>query len=347
MGVKELNGQQSRDAKRWRWAYMFFVIVLVCGCVRTVPTLPEQQEANTKQLGVLGLRSVDKSPSVLYQRPPKGVVEGLLRGTKRGAVVGAYVGWELAKWITLAGPKISEHCLRTTEHGVQCYYITLWAPVLSLLTLIAIPPTVTTAVGIQGGLIAFSDEEVEKWEKTLADAQKALQIQTTMRESVRASLSSCCGIYPLPTQDEVSASSQSSNATDFSGVDTVLETEVLELGLAETRTEEPAAPDDNMHEVRPKLSTAVAPLYKGIFVRSRSSLYMLVQTKLLRVKDNSLLDERKFGYLSTPRPYMEWTEDNATQFRTELLTAYEKIAGQIVENVVRSALPPNREKQAY
>lgn len=74
---------------------------------------------------------------------------------------------------------------------------------------------------------------------------------------------------------------------------------------------------------------------------------MLVQTKLLRIKDNSLLDERKFGYLRTPRPYMEWTEENALQFRAELLAAYEKLADQIVERVVQSALSPKREKQAH
>jgi hypothetical protein len=273
------------------------------------------------------------------------VVDGLLRGTKHGAVVGAYVGWDLAKWFTLAGPKTSEECLSTTSHGPKCHYFTLMAPIIGLLTLIVIPPAVTTAAGIQGGFTAHNSAEVEKWEKILADAQDALQIQKTMRESVRDSLSSCCRMYLLSTQGEVSASTQSSNATDFSDVDTVLETEVLELGLAEATTEELAAPDENMH-IKPDLAKAVAPL-NAIFQKSRSSLYMLVQTRLLRIKDNSLLDERKFGYLSTPRPYMEWTEDNAVQFRAELLAAYEKIAGQIVEKVVRSALPPNREKQAY
>jgi hypothetical protein len=342
--MKKLNGQRPLEAKRWPIAVMIFVVLLVCGCVRTVPSLPEHKEANTMQLGVLGLRSVDAPPAVLYQRPPKGVVDGLLRGTRHGAVVGAHVGWGLAKWFTLAGPKTSEECVRTTNEGAKCHYFTLMAPVIGLFTLIAIPPAVTTAAGIQAGFTAYSSAEVEKWEKTLADAQDALQIQTTLRESVRHSLSSCCRKYLPPTQGEVSASPHSSNGTDFSGVDTVLETDVLELGLAEAISEELAAPDESMQAVKPDLAKAVAPL-NAIFQRSRSSLYMLVQTKLLRIKDNSLLDERKFGYLSTPRPYMEWTEGNAVQFRAELLAAYEKLADQIVEKVVRSALPPNRETQ--
>jgi hypothetical protein len=53
---------------------------------------------------------------------------------------------------------------------------------------------------------------------------------------------------------------------------------------------------------------------------------MLVQIRLLMIKDNTILGERKFGYLSTPRPYMEWTENNAVQFRAELLVAYVKLA---------------------
>jgi hypothetical protein len=48
--------------------------------------------------------------------------------------------------------------------------------------------------------------------------------------------------------------------------------------------------------------------------------------KLLRIKDNTILDERKLGHLSTPRPYMEWTEINDVQFRAELLVAYVKLA---------------------
>ena len=44
---------------------------------------------------------------------------------------------------------------------------------------------------------------------------------------------------------------------------------------------------------------------------------------------------------------MEWTEDNAAQFRAELLAAYEAVADQIVEKVVRSTLPTNREMKPY
>jgi hypothetical protein len=53
-------------------------------------------------------------------------------------------------------------------------------------------------------------------------------------------------MYLPPTQDEVSASAHSSNAPDLRGVDTVLETEVLELGLAEA-TSRTGRTDENMH----------------------------------------------------------------------------------------------------
>lgn len=241
-------------SKEMAYSIYDMVVLLLSGCVRSVPSLPEHKEANTKQLGILGLRSVDAPPAVLYQRPPKGVVDGLLRGTRRGAVVGAHVGWDLAKWFTLAGPKTSEECVRTTNEGAKCYYFALITPIIGLLALIAIPPAITTAAGIQAGFTAYSSAEVEKWEKALADAQEALQIQATMRESVRHSLSSCCHMYLPPAQGEMSASPHSSNVIDFRAIDIVLETEVLELGLAEATSEELAAPDENMHALKPDLA---------------------------------------------------------------------------------------------
>ena len=334
--MRDISGHRFVTTGRCTGVLFVVFVVLACGCVRSIPTLPEPQEANTKPLGILGLRSADATPMVLYQRPPKGLVGGFLRGTARGAMIGAHVGTEVAKFFVLSTPAMVEKC-NNLNTRLNCGYFYITVPLVGLLFLIALPPTVSTLGGIQGGFTSYTSAEVEKWEKVLVEAQDTLQIQATMRESVRHSVASCCRLF-LPT----------STTADSTGVDTMLETEVLELGLAEAETtfEEPVKPNETTSAIDSPFAGAFAPIM-AIFHKSRTSLYMLVQTKLLGVGDNTLLDERKFGYLSTPRSSFEWAEDNAVHFRAELLAAYKKLADEIVENVVQSALPPHRENQAF
>jgi hypothetical protein len=120
----------------------------------------------------------------------------------------------------------------------------------------------------------------------------------------------------------------------------------LEIGLAEAPPEELPEPGANSGAINPVMAKATAPL-SAIFQKSRSSLYILVQTKLLRANDNGLIDQRQFGYLSTPRPYMDWAEDNAFRFRAELLASYQSLASQIVEKLVMSALQSEGEQEAH
>jgi hypothetical protein len=114
------------------------------------------------QLGILGLRSVNGPPIVLYQRPPKGMIDGFFRGTKHGAVLGANVGWDVAKAFALAGPKTSDECMRTTDRGGECTYFILMAPIIGLLAGITILPTVTITSSIEAAFTAYSSAEVEK-----------------------------------------------------------------------------------------------------------------------------------------------------------------------------------------
>lgn len=323
--MRVISGQRFVTTGRCSGVWLIVFLLLACGCVRSIPTLPEPQEANTKPLGIFGLRSADAPPTVWYQRPPNGFVGGFLRGTAHGAMIGAHVGTEVAKFFVLSTPAMVEKC-NNLNTRLNCGYFYITGPLVGLLFLIAIPPTVSTLGGIQGGFTASTSAEVEKWEKVLVEAQDTLQIQAIMRESVRHSVASCCRLFPPP-----------STTAGITGVDTMLETEVLELGLAEAETtfEEP---DDHFARTFGRIS--------AIFHKSRTRLYMLVQTKLFRVGDNTLLDQRKYGYLSAPRPSFEWAENNAVHFRAELLVAYKKLADEIVENVVESVLPLHRENQA-
>lgn len=336
--MNRISSHRSRPRMMISWSTVFGILafVFVCGCVRTTPSLPQETEANTNRLGVLEVRAVDTPPAVRYQRPPTGFVDGLLRGSKHGAVLGVHVGIELAKAFVQRGAEMSQERNRTNRRGGCAGAIPLMGPVMGLLALTAIPPLVTTAAGLQGGFTAHNIEQVEEWEKALHEAQEQLKIQATLRDYVRRTLPSCCPVHRQPSLDEVPSSADGLGTTDLQSPDTILETEILELGLAEVTSEELPEPGENNRAINPIMAKATVPL-DSIFQKSSSSLYLLVQTKLLRAHDNGLLDQRKFGYLSMPRPYMDWTKDSASHFRAELQTAYQSLAGQIVTKLVMSA----------
>lgn len=311
----------------WPIVFGILVLVLVCGCVRTVPRLPEQTEANPNPVGILVVKSAESPPAVYYQRPPTGFVDGLLRGSKHGAVLGVHVGIELAKAFMQRGLEITQQC-ENSNRPRGCGVVLLMTPVMGLLALTATPPIVTASAGLQGGFTAHSAAQGEEWEQALNEVHEKLKIQATLGDRVLLSLSSCCPRYVQPSLGETPQSTDNP--------DTILETEVLELGLAEASSEELPEPNESSGGINPIMAKAMAPL-NTIFQKSRSSLYMLVQTKLLRINDNSLLDQRQFGYLSSPRPYEDWAQNNAARFRAELTISYQSLADQIVDRLVMSA----------
>jgi hypothetical protein len=113
--------------------------------------------------------------------------------------------------------------------------------------------------------------------------------------------------------------------------DAILQTEVLQLGLAEASSEVLSKLDRNDSSVSPGMAVS------EVFQQSRSSVYVLVQAKLLRARDNSLIDQREFGCLSVPRHYVEWAADDASLFRNELAAAYQSLAKQMSYALVQRA----------
>ena len=299
---------------------------LLSSCVKSLPTLPPQAAPPDTGPGLIDLKSVDSLPAILYQKPPNGFIDGFFRGATHGAVVGGHVGKELAKGFIQLTPVRVDEC-RRSYHRAGCELMYL-SPLVGLLTLVVIPPFATATAGIQGGFTAHSRAEVQEWEQTLQKAHEQLTIQETFREHVSRSLASCCPGY-IPTGQE--PDSQAKNVQEAS---TILETEVLELGLAEASDSALPESDENSRAIDPVMAQATKPL-DAIFQKSRSSLYLLVQTRLLRANDKSLIDQRQFGYLSTPRPYMEWSAKNGSLFRAEILAAYRSVAEQISDKLVK------------
>ena len=306
-------------------------VMFAFGCVKTVPDFPQQTEVGRMQLGVLAVRPAESLPTVYYQKPPSGFVDGLLRGSKHGAILGTHVGLELAQAFLTRAPEMTRDCERTNQRG-GCGHFILIAPILSFLALTATPPFVTTVAGIQGGFTALSTSQTAEWEQALNEAHEQLHIQATMTDHLRRTLSTCCLHRASPTA-RIATPIGEGVPTGLDRPDTILETDVLELGLAEATAGELPQPDENNRAIDPTMAKATVPL-NAIFDKANSSLYLIVRARLLRGSDNSLIAERQFGYLSTPLPYTDWANDNATRFRTELSSAYQSLAGQIAEKLV-------------
>lgn len=269
-------------------------------------------------------------------------MNGFFRGTTRGAVVGSHVGKELAKFFITATPEVTQACLRQGQ-GVGCAYFMLVTPMFGLFALVGMPPLLTTGGSIYGAFTAYTAPEVEEWENTLTTVHKQVQIQTTFRDYVVRSLVSCCPGLLIGNAPSTVGPAEASN---LQGVDTILRVEVLELGLAEASSNEMLEPDENFRPITLNpLVAAFAPV-GAAFQKSRSSLYVLVWTSLLRANDGNLIDQRQFGYLSSPRPYMEWSENNGSRFRTELLAAYQSLGDQIVEKLINSTHRANETDEA-
>jgi len=324
-GEKSIHKVQVEIAP-WYFVLGILVLQLLSGCVKTAPNLPPQTAPPKLKVRLIDLRSSDSQPAILYQRPPKGFVDGFFRGAAHGAVLGGYVGKELAKAFIQQTPEKVDQC-DSSYHRGGCEYIYVIGPVMGALALVTIPPLTTVTAGIQGGFTAYSKAEVEAWEKALNEAHEQLKMQTTFREEVLRSLSSCCSGNVLPLYGDLQIQ------TSMEAI-TILETEVMELGLVEASAEKYPEPDENSQAIDPVFAKATVPL-NAIFKKSRSSMYLLVQTRLLKADDRTLIDQRQFGYLSTPRPYMEWSAENGSRFRAELRKAYKSLAEQISDKLVK------------
>jgi len=304
------------------------------GCINT-PTLPQPTVPNTTPVGLIDLRASDTPPTILYQQPPIGFVDGFFQGAEHGAVLGGYVGYELAKAFIMRTPEHLDRCHEKTpgfhRRGGNCDLVVLFVPVLSLMALVATPTITTPTVAIQGAFTSYSKAEVEEWKKALGEAQDRLQIQNTLRDHVARSITACCPRHLPPLPAEPLATSELARLLTSQQADTILQTDVLQLGLAEASSEARSESDSNGKSDSPIVAL------NEMFHKSRSSVYVLVRAKLLRADDNSVIDEREFGYLSTPRQYFEWALSDASLFRKELVTAYQSLAKEISYALVQRA----------
>lgn len=305
-----------------RWSIICGIVLLtgLSDCVKT-PTLPQPGVPNTVPVGLIDLRAVESSPAILYQQPPIGFVDGFFQGAQRGAIVGGHVGYELAKTVIMRTPDFLDECYKTAgARGGNCTLIALFFPIVSLMALVATPTIATPTVAIHGGFTPYSKGEIEEWKKALSDAQDRLQIQNTFRDHVARSIILCCPGFLSHMTAEPLASFERSEVPTSQEADAILQTEVLQLGLAEASSEVLSKLDRN------DSSVSAGMAFNEVFQQSRSSLFVLVQAKLLRAHDNSLIDQRELGYLSVPHQYVEWAANDASLFRNELATAYESLA---------------------
>ncbi|HJT20768.1 MAG TPA: hypothetical protein VJ746_09870 [Nitrospira sp.] len=305
----------------------FLAFTLMSGCANT-GTIPKDQAPNKVRIGLVVVRAAQTSPLILYKKPPKGFIDGLFRGGTHGAVLGSYVGMELAKFMVQNTPDMVSECHRQYRRG-GCEIFLVEMPVMGLLALVTVPPLASFTAGLQEGFSVFLRPEIESLEKARSEIQERLKIQTTFQNYVYQSFTLCCQQHiAIPQHAELSETSSSLPSAPTI-TDNILETDVLQFGLVEVSSNALPEPDENGRLMGRAIS--------AIFQQSRSSLYLLVQTKLLRANDGSLIDQRQLGYLSSPRSYLEWSQNNGAPFHDEMLAAYQALADQVVDKVMNSA----------
>lgn len=187
-------------------------------------------------------------------------------------------------------------------------------------------PTIGTMAGIQGGLTAYSKDDVKAWEKTVGTILNTDKINQKFPEKISQTLAHYHRQLML---------SNTRLIADAETADTILDIRLLEIGLAEMHDESLREPDENFQRVNvnPKAKTFLYAL-NFIFDKSPFCLYMLVETTVLRGLDASVIDKRRFGYASSARPFAEWTENNATWFRAEVNAASDSISDEITSQLI-------------
>ena len=263
------------------------------GCAHSTPkTTSFPPEKVTVELGTAGLVSAKFQPESTF-RKPLGKGGSAAAGTGMGLLAGAGLVGGAVGWVALAQP---------------------WTIIL-----LAYPP-VTAVVGgavgagaLIGGLVggitgaakAESSKTIKESEAALhhvladLDAQALMQAHflNVVRERGHGDLVVLEGLGPTALDQEVTYASFSDE-----GFDTVLEISVRKYGLWGEK--------------------GINPLL---------SFFMTVTTRIIRIKDDTVIHNRTFRYESTPRKYVDWTIDDAQPFRKELDHACETLATEIAE----------------
>ena len=258
--------------------------LVLSACAETAGTYtlpPPPSEGLRRELGTIGVAAVRFEPHYKLDTPAKGPLEGAGRGAGLGAVTPFVIGVQFPPYGSIAGA--------------------------------ALAPGGAVIGGVAGADAARPAKEVEAAEAALT---KALAEQN-LPAGIRAAVLAVAGertrrsFVPLPER-QLAAGDTEPDYRDLAGtgVDTVLELSVRDVGLAG-----PWAPNPKLYAV------------------------MTVQTRLVRVADGKEVYRHELAYVGALHRFTEWAANEEQLLRGELDVAYRVLAEAIVDEVFLLYLP--------
>ena len=271
-------------------AKCFFLVLALAsqGCwgPQVIPQKPK--EAPWQHLGTVAVVSTSSNPEVTYKVPAKGLIEAMSYGFSDGFYVGNDLGQQISK--PFLEPPGHNRCYRK-----DCQRAKLITLTMGLVIRVATPTIESIVGGVMGAFETESEEKVQASDVSLKDAFHKLRMQESLQEMiVRIGQENI--YYPISLAD---------SSSPAAGTDTLLLTEIKELGLV-----------SNGASVNPPLR-----------------VFLTVDTSLNRRLDGKELDRRTYTYLSGPNSFSKWGDDNARLFREELDKAYVRLGEQIVQEL--------------
>jgi len=175
-----------------------------------------------------------------------------------------------------------------------------------LLLGVALTPVGAVVGSVVGAVKGVSSEHVKKAEDAINKTISELKIQATMRDYVLRAAQQKTEYHFVDIEGQGPETPESKVDYNFlanRGINTVLEITVPGFGLI------------------------------GEGINPPLAFFMLLQTRLVRTTDGSVLYEQKLEYIRGHRTFTNWAANNAKPFIDELQCCYQSLSEKVVEEV--------------
>jgi len=289
----------NRSAARSPFIFLLAIAFLAgqWGCAHTTP-IPDSipvysvfEKSLPVKLGRIGIVSSRTQPEMNFKKP-KEKLGGAATGAGRGAVTGGAV-------VASAGAPSGGS--GGGGYGGIVYPI-VWLAAVAASTGIG-----AFVGGVVGAIQGESSGTIRETEATLNEALTELRIQEIMRDLIYQKANEK-GLYSLVLIEDMGPTAPDESADYFSlkgrGINTVLEVEVLRIGL-----------------------------WGEAGINPPLTFFMTANAKYIRVNDNYALDDRTFRFEGASRKFAEWGLNDGEAFRKEFEEGCHFLAREIAEQL--------------
>lgn len=281
----------------WRLPLMIGALAVNFGCA-TVPAPPAAEVR--KSLGVVAIAPAQYTPQSNFSTYAAGKSAGAAKGAAEGAAGGALV----------MGAAIA------STGGVAAAAFAFLAPYYIV--------TTTAFFGVQGAIRSLPAEKVQEIESALNQTLARLDPQHALAEQLSRVMGSEAWLQLRPGDAKGPTSADDSPnyvALRSSGIDTVIEVGVTQIGFVRCERSVLAADDD----MNCPPDSAREPMV---------SLFVLVRARLVRVSDGMVLADRRFRYSSPHRSFERWIDDGGRLLAEEFDRAYRDLGGLVTDELL-------------